>query len=436
MKFITHLYQELEAYLPEIIASYDEKIEAESLSEMEVEIRHMCHELGRAIVVQCLETQTPKYPKDAVECPHCGEEARYVRRRKGMSITVFGRIYYRRPYYGCQNCHQGHFPLDAQLGIQPGQMSAEVVQLAALMGIQNSFATSRDLLARIALLDLSANSIRKACQQMGQQVMQAEDSESEASQNLDQQRHHQRLADKPQRIYGSMDGFKIHVDDDWHEMKAGCWWTTRRLASGELQAENITYYVDYLAAAEFSDLVWTKGFQRLADQAHEVIFVADGAEWIWNIVRQHFPNAVQILDWYHAFSYVQSVAQAAFADDTDRIRWLDQQHHHLQHGRRSLVFRACRQYASTAPEVINKALTFFANQRSRMHYGRFRAAGYQIGSGTMESGCKQLGVGRLKITGAQWHSNGAQCIAKVRATYLSNNWDDLIAFQPALPQIA
>ena len=436
MEFITYLQQALKASLPKVINAYEERVEANSLSEMEVEIRQMCHELGGEIMVQCLEAQTPKYPEDHVPCPNCGGKARYVRRREGMSITVFGRIQYRRPYYGCENCHQGHYPLDEQLGIQPGQMSAEVLQLAAVMGIQTSFATSQDLLARTALLELSANSIRKACQQMGQQVMEAEEQGQAASQDFDHQHQQQRLAEKPRQIYGSMDGFKIHIDDEWHEMKAGSWWTTRRLANGELKSENIAYYVDYLAATEFSDLVWTTGFQRFADQAHELIFVADGAEWIWNIVQTHFPHAVQILDWYHALSYVQAVAQAVFTDDATRNRWFEQQQQHLWQGQRSLVLRACRQCAPVAPDVVNKALTFFANQRSRMHYARFRAAGYQIGSGTMESGCKQLGVGRLKIAGAQWLSNGAQLLAKARTAYLSGDWDQLNSSHSLLPQVA
>jgi hypothetical protein len=436
MEFITYLQQELEAYLPEVIASYGGKIEAGSLSEMEATIRQLSHELGGEVLRACLEGQTPKYPEDEVKCPHCGEAASYVARRTGTSITLLGRIQYRRPYYGCQTCHQGHYPLDEALGIQAGQMSDEVVKLAALQGVQNSFATSRDLLMRTALLDLSANSIRKACHRVGRQITTMEEMAQQDSQDLDQQREHQRSADKPARIYGSMDGFKVHLDGDWHEMKAGCWWTTRFLPNGELEAENITYYVDYLSAADFSEQVWATGFERLADQAHDVIFVADGAEWIWNIVAQHFPKAIQILDWYHALSYVQTVAQAAIPDAVDRTRWLEQQREHLWHGRRSVVFRACRQLLDIAPDPVRKALTFFANQRSRMHYGRYRTAGYQIGSGTMESGCKQLGVGRLKIAGAQWQSHGARLLAKARATYLNGDWDELNMSPPSLPQIA
>jgi hypothetical protein len=436
MEFITNLETELKAYLPQIIRAYEGKIEADSLSEMEVEIRQMCHELGGEIIVECLEAQTPHYPEDQVPCPGCGGKAGYVCRREGTSITLMGRIRYRRPYYGCASCHQGHYPLDEKLGIQPGQMSTEVIQLAALQGVQGSFATARDLLMRMALLDLSPNSIRKACHQIGRQITTREESRQQCSQDLDQQRQHQRRGNKPNRIYGSIDGFRIHLDGDWHEMKAGCWWTTHCLPSGELQAENITYFVDYLSATDFSDLVWATGFERLADQTDEVIFVADGAEWIWNIVDTHFPNAVQILDWYHAFSYVQSVAQAAIPDLAERTRWLEQQHQHLWQGQRSPVFRACRQLVEVAPDAVQKTLTFFANQRSRMHYGRFRAAGYQIGSGTMESGCKQLGVGRLKIAGAQWQSEGARLLAKARAVYLNGDWDELTASQPPLPQIA
>ena len=67
MKFITHLQQKLEAYLPEIIASYEGEIEAASLSEMEITIRQMSHEVGGKVLRTCLEAQTPKYPEDEVK---------------------------------------------------------------------------------------------------------------------------------------------------------------------------------------------------------------------------------------------------------------------------------------------------------------------------------------------------------------------------------
>jgi site-specific DNA-adenine methylase len=46
--------------------------------------------------------------------------------------------------------------------------------------------------------------------------------------------------------------------------------------------------------------------------------------------------------------------------------------------------------------------TYFTNNRQRMNYPEYRAKRYQIGSGTIESGCKQIGMQRLKVPGAKW----------------------------------
>jgi hypothetical protein len=436
MDFISYLRQTLTEQLPAMIAAYEGDLSASSLTEMEQAVKQLTQAVGNTMMQQWLEAQTPKYPQDGCPCRHCGGRARYVRRRAGMSITLLGRVYYRRPYYLCAACGQGHYPLDEQLGIQAGQMSSAVVQLAALVGVQTAFARSRDLLLRTAQLDLSANSIRKATQQVGQCVRDDESQWVNASQDLAAQREHQRQSPKPQQLYGSLDGFMVHVEGQWHEFKAGVWWTTQRRSADELTAENIAYYTDWLPAADFSPLVWATGFQRLADQAEQIIFVADAAEWIWRIVQQHFPTAVQIVDWYHASAYVHGVALAAFADQTARQAWLEQQLNHLWHGRLTSVFRACRDCAAVAPAAVNKTLTYLANNRSRMRYDRFRAAGFQIGSGTMESGCKQLGAGRLKIAGAQWSDEGARLVAKARAAYLSGQWDEITLPEPAPPQVA
>lgn len=436
MNFISDLQETLSQQIKTIIRGYEGDLSAANLSEMERATRALCQQVGNEILSQWITAQAPKYPEDTVCCPHCGEAAQYVRRRSGVSLTLLGRVSYTRPYYQCPHCHQGHHPLDADLTIQPGQMSGEVKQMAALMGIHASFATSRDLLWRTTQLELSANSIRKATLEMGARVMEQEAAWGQQSQDLETQGAHHRTSDPPQQVYGSLDGFSAHIDGDWHEVKAGTWWVAQPDRNGDLHAHAIRYYTDRKPAADFSALTWTTGFQRAVDQADEVIFVADGAEWIWRIVAQHFPHAVQILDWYHALHYVQDLAQAAFKDETERQVWLAQQTEALWQGRRSLVFRACRACAQRAPDGVNKTLTFLTHQRTRMRYDLFRAAGYQIGSGTMESGCKQLGQGRLKIAGAQWHDEGARRVAKARAAYLSEQWDELNAPSFPLPLVA
>ncbi len=233
-----------------------------------------------------------------------------------------------------------------------------------------------------------------------------------------------------------MDGFYVLLEDGYREMKAGAWWTTRPRRDGEVEADQIQYYVDVLPAEAFADLVWASGFARHADQALELVFIADGAEWIWRIVSRLYPRAIQIVDWYHACTYLTTIAADAFADKTQAQAWLAQQQNALWEGHLITVFHACRALSSQAPQAVCAALSYFAHNRTRLRYAKFRAMGLQIGSGSMESGCKQIGLERLKIAGARWSETGARKLAKARAAYLSGQWDEVTAHATGRAQVA
>jgi len=424
MDFITYLQARMTEALPALMAAYPGPISVGSLSELETAVKQMTHEMGNAIIQHTLEAQDGKYPADQATCPQCGGTADYVRRRAGMVITLQGRVYYRRAYYGCEQCGQGHYPLDEHLGIKPGQMSDEVIQVAALLGIHDAFGTSSDVLARTTLLELSPHSIRKACQVVGERVLAHEDALRADSQDLERQRDHARQT-APQRVCGSMDGFMVLFEDGWHEMKGGAWWTLDE--QGEAQA--IGYYVDTAPAEAFSDLVWATGFERLADQAEEVVFITDGAEWIETIITQHFPHAIQIIDWYHACAYLAPVALLAGKTADQQTAWLETVTTALWEGHLDQVIDACqpliRPLLPPDDDPAQQAVRYFTNQGHRMDYPTYRDRGYPIGSGTMESACKQLGLERLKIAGARWGQDreSARKVAKARAAYLSGQWD-------------
>ena len=102
------------------------------------------------------------------------------------------------------------------------------------------------------------------------------------------------------------------------------------------------------------------------------------------------------------------------------------------------VIEACKQLIDRqrGDDPAQKAVTYYQNNRHRMDYVRYRELAYQIGSGSIESGCKQLGLARLKIAGARWSSEGATLVAKTRASYLSGRWDELNSISDNLPQAA
>jgi hypothetical protein len=414
MEFIDYLQKGLLTAAMELIKSYPELAHAESLSAMESSVRELTTQLGQVVLGEWLLKQDPKYAPACVPCS-CGKQAHYERRRAATTLTLQGRVRYRRAYYRC-SCGQGCYPLDEALGIEPGQMSEQLVKVAARFGISEGYERSAEALAAVTGVSLSPNSVRRACHDLGEQVVAQEMALLAGSQDLNQQLRQQREGPQPARLYGSLDGFYAPFEDGYHEVKMGAFWEV----NATHHATNIHYYLETEGLDAFSDLVWARAFDHGATQAKQLIFIADGAVWIWRIVNHHFPHAIQIVDWYHASAYLVKLAHAAFGEGSAQAKqWLDQFQSALYAGHLATVMAACRHLSDRAPKAVADARHYFAANRTRLRYGKFRALGLQIGSGTMESGCKQLGLARLSIAGARWSEPGARLLGKTRAAFLS-----------------
>jgi hypothetical protein len=408
-----------------------------SLSEMERNIRTMLLKVGQFLLSSWLALQEPLYPEETSECPHCGGQADYQFKRAGTLLTILAQIEYKRAYYLCAGCQKGHYPLDQKLGLRPGQMSAELESLAGMTGAQLPFEQGSGLFESLTLISLSDHSLAKATQAIGEEVQALEKEWIAQSRDAVWLQEQQRLAERPQRLYGSLDAAKVHIrgekEHPWRDLKAGAWFTTTIEPpqspddDWNIQATDISYYCDIQEAQQFGNLLWATGCQRQAQLAEELIFLGDGAEWIWNLVQEHYPEAVQIVDWFHATEYIAPVANAAFSDEHKRQAWIKQVRTDLWNGDLDAVINAfeCFTEHHRAREPARKAVTYFTNNRHRLDYPTYRAKGYHIGSGTIESGCKRIVTQRLKVAGAIWDHDNAIKTAKARAALLSGQWDTL-----------
>lgn len=408
-------------------------------------LREVMQELGQLCLAALLEALAPRYPASEVPCA-CGKEAEYVFRREAKTLSVFGWVSYRRAYYLCPHCHQGQYPLDHRWGLRPGQVSVALSSLLAVEGIEAAFEEAARKIEKLLLLKVSENTVRKATQSFGELQQAREEQQQAESQDMDNLIARRReVTAPPERLYGALDGVQVPLDGEWRELKCGCWYEVdvQRQSqtigeTGALRANTISYYCDIAPASAFRDLVWTTGYQRLADRAKEIVFVADGAAWIWKLVSYHFPQAVQIVDWYHAAEYLTHIAEALFEESERQHDWLQEPRTHLWEGEIEQVIAICQAYADhpAAAPFVRQASTYYRNNAHRMDYGRLRRQGYQIGSGTVESACKQIGTQRLKRAGARWSEDGARRTAKARAAWLSEQWDDLEQRSLALAQAA
>ena len=425
-------------------------IEEGGIRGVESGMRELLREVGAEALGRYLERVDDQNKAREVPC-RCGGQMSYQFERRAVVISVFGRVSYKRRYHSCRKCHHGQSPLDRRMGLEAGEVTAGLAGLLALAGVEVAFEESADWLERFLLFRVSDNTVRHETERFGQ--LQAATEEHWKKQSQDEHWLQMRLHNPGKqagRLYGSLDGVMAPLQGEWRELKTIAWYrvepvrayqTHRQHAcqvgeQNDLQAQEITYHCDIQSPEQLGELFWATACQRLADLYEELVFVCDGAVWIWKLIERYFPHAVQIVDWYHASEYLPPIAEAAFGLDTPQYHaWLDQSRTQLWNGQIDELILECQCLASipAAAQAAYHAVTYFTNNQKRMNYAYFRAQGYFIGSGTVESAGKQIAGLRLKRAGARWTEQGAISTAKARAAWLSGSWETLVAQRASLP---
>ena len=422
--------------------------EGQGIRAVETSMRGLVREVGVQALGKYLEQQDEQMREGEVVCA-CGEAMSYLCKRPATIVRVFGRVRYRRGYHLCEQCHARQSPVDRRMGIEAGQVTAGLAELLALAGVEIAFEEASRWLEHYLLFRVSDNTLRKETERFGElQEAQETDWKAKSQEAAWLPRRLRELGKQPARLYGSLDGVMAPLIGEWRELKNIAWYRVEKVRSyqkrrrhakrvgeqNDLQAQDISYSCDFKTGDEFSDLFWASACQRQADLFEELVFVCDGAVWIWKLIERHFPHAVQIVDWYHASQYLPPVAEAAFGLDTQPYHaWLEKARSLLWEGQIDQLIHACQQLASQAATPVHKAITYFTHNQHRMDYARFRKLGYFIGSGTVESAGKQIAGLRLKRAGARWTEPGALATAKARAAWLSGTWEVLVSKPAALP---
>jgi hypothetical protein len=124
----------------------------------------------------------------------------------------------------------------------------------------------------------------------------------------------------------SMDGTFIYIrDEGWKELKVGCTFEvdvrpTRDPETGDMvemaHAVNNSYGAHLGGPEVFGQLVWAEARRRRWEGALDTQAVGDGAPWIWNLVREHFYDSHQLVDWYHATEHLGVAARLLKGEGT------------------------------------------------------------------------------------------------------------------------
>jgi len=356
------------------------------------------------------------------------DEVDYGQRPKAVLLTL-GWITVRRAYFYSAERQRGRFPLDAALGLvdsySPG-VTRWMCRAAALAGSYQ--AASQDLLT-YAALEIDARQIQRMITQIAPRMTQW------------------REAQGPVFNPVAGDIFCVGADGTGapmrrkelrgrkgkngrartREVKVGTIFTHRKPDKPDQRPErdydSTTYIADILSANEFGSRLRAEALRHGIGKAKVIVFLGDGAVWIWKLARINFPTAICILDYYHACEHLTLLTQALYGEGSAlaKKRYRQWRKALLKDKIDQIISQARAELPARAQTrmLAKKQIAYFERNKTRMLYQTFRQSGYFIGSGVVEAGCKTVVGQRLKLSGMLWSRKGASDLLTVRCALLS-----------------
>ena len=356
----------------------------------------------------------------------CGAQARHAGRRTKTFTTALGEMALERAWYHCDACGTGFSPRDRALGLSGTALSPAVLRMTGLAAARVSFAESGALLRELAGLDIDPKSAERHAEALGREIAD------------DERRVVEPEPSCAATLYVCLDGTGKRPDGaaKTREAKIAVVWSAENAGKDGAPArdpDSVSYNAVIETAAvrdtdaeypPFARRAVREARRRGFDRAERQVVLGDGAAWIWNLADEHFPDAIQIVDIFHAKEHLFEAARAVYGADTDLAgQWGKQRRDELDRGRIDDLLAALREHADRCEGAAGCA-DYIARNRERMRYPTFRADGLCVATGIVEGACKNIVGTRLKRGGMHWTVNGANAILALRCAVLGTRFDD------------
>jgi hypothetical protein len=218
---------------------------------------------------------------------------------------------------------------------------------------------------------------------------------------------------------------------EWHEIKTGVFYRHEQAARFESGRGLISEKVVVRWQGEPLEFGRRLGWEALRaglGRAQETLALSDGGKWIWNLVQDRWSHARQLLDFYHASEHLWNLGRVYNrSDETAAKAWVEPRLHQLRHGQQAAVLAAIaglKAPRGEAGQVVRKEKKYFAGQSGRMNYQEMADRGWPIGSGAVESACRQSQC-RFKRPGQFWTPLGFRHLSALDEARRNHHWDEL-----------
>lgn len=220
---------------------------------------------------------------------------------------------------------------------------------------------------------------------------------------------------------------------EWHELKLGVFYRHEESAHtqggrGLLTDKTVVSWQDQ--ALELGQRLNWEALREGLGRARQTLFLGDGAEWVWNLKRDRWNAAVELLDFYHGSEHLWDLGRALYGERQPELsQWVEPLRHRLRHGKVRQVLRHIAQIKKRRGEtgkMIRREQNYFQTHSARMNYQEIANRGWPIGSGAVESACRQKQC-RFKRCGQFWTRDGLRNLCALDEARRNRHWDELWA---------
>jgi hypothetical protein len=394
--------------------------------------------------------------RQAFLCPVCHRPllAEAKNRRRTLD-TVFGSLCLQRDYGWCAHCAEYCSPADRALGLQPqAPASPRVQEIAGLLSLRDPYAQAAKDAKRLTGLTLNPASLHREAKRQGQRAIQL-------------RQRDMGLAQTPQGVLelcarsatSQLGPFTLIIEiDAWNIRERDDWGKTKKLRAQGKQPERwhwvftaTVFRLDqrghtqggrrvisdrgYVATRQgleaFTQQLYVEALLRGLLHAEQVLILADGAIWIWNLARDRFKDAKQRVDLFHVKEHLHELARTLYGEGTPEAQqWLKPLLRFLESRKEGALDvlheledlpQRLQNLTASQQEKLNQEIGYFTTHHQRMDYKQAKANGEPVGSGPVESTARQYQT-RFKCTGQFWTLQGDEPLLALATLYRNERW--------------
>jgi hypothetical protein len=390
-------------------------------------------------------THQDEYTRQQSHCPQCD---RLLTARAPVPRTVetmVGPVQLERPYFYCRTCRCGVYPLDEVLGLTAGRSQLDVQKAAAKLVTEVPYDEAHTLFRDLTGIGLGSERMHTLTNQVaeGLTVLDVAPLRDEIARRITEVAAGRWR--RPVVVLG-IDGAYVPTrpesarvpQEGQRRTRAkrarwrGQWRDAKGLRLYLLDGERLVHLLSWHQVQTEEQLgealAQIKKAGVIPEDHVRLCVVADGAEWIWKHVQALFPQARQVLDYYHCAQYIHKIAKAHYGTSLQGLEGAEATMTRLYLGKVNAVLGGLRRMhpmSDEAAQVIANGWEYLNEHRGRTTYRQLRRGGYPLGSGGIESSNKFICHVRLKRSGAWWYETNSNQMLALRCAKYNGTLDQV-----------